>query len=96
MRKKIGKRIGPVPIALVAVLALAAFISAGFWLVPSNGDVTNAQGLPLKWYAAEHRADRDSRRRDGSYPANNPRRCSMSVRPSVYDLARTSYYVAAR
>ena len=29
MRKKIGKRIGPVPIALVAVLALAAFISAG-------------------------------------------------------------------
>ena len=30
MRKKIGKRIGPVPIALVAVFALAAFISAGF------------------------------------------------------------------
>ena len=29
MRKKIGKRIGPVPIALVAVFALAAFISAG-------------------------------------------------------------------
>ena len=28
MRKKIGKRIGPVPIALVAVFALAAFISA--------------------------------------------------------------------
>ena len=29
MRKKIGKRIGPVPIALVAVFALAAFISVG-------------------------------------------------------------------
>ena len=46
MRTKIGKRIGPVPIALVAVLALAAFISAGFWLVPSDDDVTHAQGLP--------------------------------------------------
>ena len=29
MRKKIGKRIGPVPITLVAVFALAAFISVG-------------------------------------------------------------------
>ena len=46
MRTKIGKRIGPVPIALVAVLALAAFISAGLWLVPSGGAVTHAQGLP--------------------------------------------------
>ena len=36
MRTKIGKRIGPVPIALVAVLALAAFISAGLWLAPSG------------------------------------------------------------
>ena len=35
MRTKIGKRIGPVPIALVAVLALAAFVSAGLWLVPN-------------------------------------------------------------
>ena len=35
MRKKIGKRIGPVPITLVAVLALAAFISAGLLLVPN-------------------------------------------------------------
>ena len=32
MRKKIGKRIGPVPIALVAVFALAAFLSAGLLL----------------------------------------------------------------
>ncbi|MYC32942.1 MAG: hypothetical protein F4X64_07170 [Chloroflexi bacterium] len=37
MRTMIGKRIGPVPIALVAVLALAAFISAGLWLTPTNG-----------------------------------------------------------
>ena len=43
MRTKIKKRIGPVPIALVAVLALAAFISAGFWLVPN---AQQAQGLP--------------------------------------------------
>ena len=43
MRTKIGKRIGPVPIALVAVLALAAFISAGLWLVP-NGQTVEAQG----------------------------------------------------
>ena len=46
MRKKIGKRIGPVPIALVAVLALAAFISAGllaFWWLQRNAQ---AQGLP--------------------------------------------------
>ena len=46
MRTKNGKRIGPVPIALVAVLALAAFISAGLWLVPSGTDVTEAQSLP--------------------------------------------------
>ena len=45
MRKKIGKRIGPVPIALVAVLALAAFLSAGLLLTTYNG-VTQAQGLP--------------------------------------------------
>ena len=35
MRKKIGKRIGPVPIALVAVFALAAFISAGCFCLPT-------------------------------------------------------------
>jgi hypothetical protein len=46
MRKKIGKRIGPVPITLVAVFALAAFISAGFWLVPNGGQTAEAQGLP--------------------------------------------------
>ena len=43
MRTKIGKRIGPVPSALVAVLALAAFISVGIWLVPSNGQTAEAQ-----------------------------------------------------
>ena len=43
MRTKIRKRIGPAPIALVAVLALAAFISAGFWLVPGGANVTEAQ-----------------------------------------------------
>ena len=42
MRTMIGKRIGPVPISLVAVLALAAFISAGLWLVP-NGQSAEAQ-----------------------------------------------------
>ena len=49
MRTKIGKRIGPVPIALVAVFALAAFISAGVWLVPSSGQMVEAQsaaGIP--------------------------------------------------
>ena len=44
MRTKIGKRIGPVPIALVAVLALAAFISAGLWLVPGGNQTAEAQG----------------------------------------------------
>jgi hypothetical protein len=43
MRKKIGKRIGPVPIALVAVFALAAFISAGFWLVPNSAHAQSAR-----------------------------------------------------
>ena len=46
MRTMIGKRIGPVPIALVAVLALAAFISAGLWLVPNNGAQANNHDLP--------------------------------------------------
>ena len=36
MREKIGKRIGPVPITLVAVFALAAFLSAGFLLAPNS------------------------------------------------------------
>ena len=44
MRKKIGNRIGPVPIALVAVLALAALLSAGL-LFTLNSNVTQAQGL---------------------------------------------------
>ena len=44
MRTMIGKRIGPVPIALVAVLALAAFVSAGLWLTPTNG--AQAENLP--------------------------------------------------
>ena len=43
MRKQIGKRIGPVPIALVAVLALAAFISAGFLLAYNNVGTVQAQ-----------------------------------------------------
>ena len=42
MRKKIGKRVGPVPIAVVAALALAAFISAGLWLAPGNGQTAEA------------------------------------------------------
>ena len=45
MRKKIGKRIGPVPIALVAVFALAAFISAGVWLVPQGAQAQGSQPL---------------------------------------------------
>ena len=45
MRTMIGKRIGPVPIALVAVLALAAFISAGLWLVPNGNQIAEAQGF---------------------------------------------------
>ena len=43
MRKKIGKRIGPVPIALVAVFALAAFISAGLL---AGTQRYQAQGVP--------------------------------------------------
>ena len=44
MRKKIGKRIGPVPITLVAVFALAAFLSVG--LLVTN---VSAQGkLPRR------------------------------------------------
>ena len=43
MRKKIGKRIGPVPIALVAVLALAAFISAGLLLAVNGQQTAEAQ-----------------------------------------------------
>ena len=45
MRKKIGKRIGPVPITLAAVLALAAALSVGL-LLTLNVNLTHAQGLP--------------------------------------------------
>ena len=44
MRKKIGKRIGPVPITLAA-FALAAVLSVGL-LFAMNGNVTQAQGIP--------------------------------------------------
>ena len=54
MRTMIGKRIGPVPIALVAVLALAAFISAGLWLVPNNGQNAEAQGFADKVQDPKH------------------------------------------
>ena len=47
MRKKIGKRVGPAPIAVVAALALAAFISAGLWLVPGSGQTAEAQSVPV-------------------------------------------------
>ena len=43
MRKKIGKRIGTVPIALVAVFALAAFISVGLLLALNGGQFVEAQ-----------------------------------------------------
>ena len=43
MRTKNGKRIGPVPIALVAVFALAAFISAGLLIAVSVGQTAEAQ-----------------------------------------------------
>ena len=45
MRKKNVKRIGPVPITLVAVFALAAVMSVGLWLT-ANGDAVQAQGMP--------------------------------------------------
>ena len=46
MRKKIGKRIGPVPIALVAVFALAAFISAGLLLTPTAKPSSGSDRCP--------------------------------------------------
>ena len=46
MRKQIGKRIGPVPIALVAVFVLAAFVSVGLLFTVNSGSMIYAQGLP--------------------------------------------------
>ena len=43
MRTKNGKRIGPVPIALVAVFALAAMLSAGLLLAPNGAQPAAAQ-----------------------------------------------------
>ena len=43
MRTKNRKRIGPVPIALVAVFALAAFLSVGLLLVNTGGQPAEAQ-----------------------------------------------------
>ena len=47
MRKKIGKRIGPVPITLVAVFALAAFLSVGL-LVGSERQHHSGTGCRMK------------------------------------------------
>ena len=56
MRKKIGKRIGPVPITLVAVFALAAFISAGLLLTlggaQAHVDATRTRSLPSRSMSA--------------------------------------------
>ena len=46
MKTKNGKRIGPVPIALVAVFALAAFLAVGFLLSEKGLQPVEAQGLP--------------------------------------------------
>ena len=43
MRTKNGKRIGPVPITLVAVFALAALLSAGLLLAPNGAPTAEAQ-----------------------------------------------------
>ena len=43
MRTKNGKWIGSVPITLVAVFALAAFLSVGFLLIGNDGQVAEAQ-----------------------------------------------------
>ena len=43
MRTKIYKRIGPVPITLVAVFALAAFLSAGLLLTTGSVQTAEAQ-----------------------------------------------------
>ena len=48
MRTKNRKWIGPVPIALVAVFALAAFLSVGFLLVGNYGQVAEAQDASCK------------------------------------------------
>ena len=45
MRTKNGKWIGPVPVALVAALALAAFLSVGLWLLPDGSSPAHAQGI---------------------------------------------------
>ena len=64
MRKKIGKRIGPVPIALVAVFALAAFISAGL-LIASNPGTSQAQGY--------------ERGADGTNPKTGAKKCEIDI-----------------
>ena len=46
MRTKNGKRIGPVPIAVAAALALAAFLSAGLLFLPNGAQPAAAQGTP--------------------------------------------------
>ena len=53
MRKKIGKRIGTVPITLVAVVALAAFISAGVWLVPNGAQAQDNPTVNVSAVSAE-------------------------------------------
>ena len=59
MRTKIGKRIGPVPIAVVAALALAAFLSAGLLVfMPSSTQAQTATDhIPDQTFDADVSAD---------------------------------------
>ena len=57
MRKKIGKRIGPVPITLVAVFALAALISTGLLFAVNGAQTAEAQDASCTIGLADNSAD---------------------------------------
>ena len=77
MRTKNKKWIGPVPIAAVAALALAALLSAGLWLMPNGVQAQSAptlslSGTVIKAATADVRTDIVCR-------------CQRSVRPYARD-----------
>ena len=68
MRKKIGKRIGPVPIALVAVFALAAFAAIGLLATTGVQPAEAQSSTDCSVFAAEKTIDDEAVGANASHP----------------------------
>ena len=94
MRKKIGKRIGPVPITLVSVFALAAFISVGLLLAVNSGQMVAAQASADCTIGATATEDMGlDAAGNCSVPGTEANIKFEGVLPTVSDAGSTNFFV---